>query len=182
MKIAIIGGPGSGKTTTCKLLAQKLIEQGYPAVFEEESARRWIKENQCIPSTLDQKSEIIKWQSVLERNHLGKILILDANIYSNLIYFFMSLDWSDIQDVHRFSDYVNIFMRNTYDYIFFMPNFIWYRKDGERSQPFRSAWDIGWKIKHFLDILDIDYHFIKSITKQGRVNEISKVISKEKGE
>jgi len=176
MKIAILGGPGAGKTTTCIRL-QEILSDKYDISFHEEYARSWIRSH-GMPKTFEDCYIITEQQLAIDKlyNRPGKILLLDCNIFLNLTYLMKRIDWANKEHRKMFLD-ISRRIQNDYEHIFFLPNrFWWYVTDGQRNQRYWDACRIGQDIRKTLDTFNVKYHVVKSVSFDKRIKEILKVI------
>jgi len=122
MKIAFVGVPSSGKTTTARILAKEL-----GGVYVPEVARVLIKTLGRPPKQEDQEF-IMKMQANLEDTMVGRNMVCDVPLYVNNIYY--RLYWGKTKEEQKL---YGLAKRHQYDIVFKLSPLPW-REDGIRYQ------------------------------------------------
>lgn len=88
MKIAIVGGPSAGKTTTATAVVSKLSADGLDAMFVPEFALSWKQFKGRWPENAEDQYEITRGQIELERSleEESRILVCDSSALLNFVY------------------------------------------------------------------------------------------------
>jgi hypothetical protein len=111
----------------------------------------------------------------MEMRHLGNIMILDGSIYQNLVYYLQHVDFANKKDVLLTKNVFSL-LYNDYDFVFWLPNIIPYKKEKKRIQSYWQAVKMGFKIKKMLNLFNINYSIIWQVTRRGRVDKICKYL------
>lgn len=139
MRIAFVGIPSSGKSTTARELAKRLR-----GVYIPEVARILIESLKRKPREEDQDF-IMRFQSTLERTMVGKDMISDVTIYLNHIYY--RLYWGNTPNSKTL---YNIAKKHKYDLIFKLSP-LPYKQDGVRYQTVEEIRRIDQMIDDYQD-------------------------------
>lgn len=184
-KIAIAGGPGSGKTSLSRALTNYLYcNRGLNVQYVSEFARDLINDiisvtGKYVPQISDQ---ILIFEGQIERELLISknvdYFVTDSPVFLPLI--FTRQNIKCYQDGLVYENLYNKFHLQMnhlykYDHIFFINHEKKYLKDGTRIQTEEEAKDIGKKIKGFMDFHDIKYHEVFG-TIDERIVECIKII------
>lgn len=145
MRIGFSGAPGSGKTSTARLLSARLRQQHKNLELVNEYARRYISKYGKIES-ISEQFRIYKKQLDLEDSvNNAEIIITDCPVF---IGFFYSLELRDLnsqKDIlwmnDLFKEMTKINIPQRYDIIFHVPPKIKPVKDGIRAEhQFEDEW------------------------------------------
>lgn len=127
-KIALIGGPGSGKSTTTAEIFVAFKKMGHNVEFVPEWIRRDIAINGPMETVWEQYRTFINHREA-EEHFSPKVeyLVIDSGCLTP--YFYTALYASKnnqrerlaVQDMHE--SFVNILYQRHYDHIFFLPRF-----------------------------------------------------------
>ena len=122
MKIAFIGLPCSGKTTTAIEVSKRL-----KGIFVPETARIVI-EAMKRPPTKDDQEFIMKTQSVLENSMFGDYIVCDIPLFVNNLYYRLYFGRDETE-----KELYEIAKKHKYDLIFYLSP-LEYKNDGVRYQ------------------------------------------------
>ncbi len=192
-KIAIIGGPSSGKTTTALLLCYCLKMMGREVHFLLEYATNYIIRN-GEPKNVSEQGFIFHGQNDEEgyvekydRKKGGGIdyLVCDcatflAGIYCRHYKPKGNYTEEEMQKYHYALKTLDKWARErtleSYDFIFFLPSEIPYKKNNIRWQADKKeAEKVAEQIESYLKIEDRQYHIIKGSPTE-RVEKIIKIL------
>jgi len=134
MKIAFVGIPCSGKTTTARIVANEL-----GATFIPEVARVLIEVKGRSPTQADQ-AFIMRMQSTLEKSMEDRMMVCDVPIFINSLYykyyFGQTEEWRELYQIA---------LQHRYDKIFKLSP-LPYEDDGIRYQTQADLAEIDWMI------------------------------------
>jgi nicotinamide riboside kinase len=158
IKIAICGGPSSGKTTLARALTNKLCMSGFNADYVTEYARAHI--NECRKHGIVGTKDLIDEQLILDGqlewedtvSDDVEYLVTDSPIFITAIYCSWFADWSNYKHRKFYYGYYKriLEMKDRYQHIFFLPSEIEFKADGTRSQDAQAAKQVGERIRAFL--------------------------------
>lgn len=117
-KIAIVGAPGSGKTTLAARLYARLLERGlYSSRLISEYATEWLGQGNDID--IKSQQHITSEQIAREKYNANcnfSPLICDSGVFLGAIYgeYWMENNWARA----RWPDHVRSYLEDTYDTIF----------------------------------------------------------------
>lgn len=157
-KIAILGGPGTGKTTLCKQLDVDYSMAGYISDVCLEFARSYIAWY-GVPTSIFEQFLLYEGQKRREEElkHCDIIFCDNATIL-NYVYGLMSCDFKNPKEVYALMKLFEWAMKDLPSYeIFYIPREFGYDKDGIRYQDEEFAVVVDQKIKNFLDIMNVPY-------------------------
>ncbi len=190
-KICVVGGPSSGKTTSALLLNVKLRMMGYEVYMVTEYATHYIIRNGAPKSVFEQIPIYIG--QVDEEGYIekmgGDFLICDSASFLTCIYARHYPQGPDTikEDIQKY-DYVlktlDKWSRErtlfTYDFVFFLPLEIEFKKDNVRWQNSREeAQKISDEIESYLKIEQCKYYTITG-SLENRVKKMLKILNVEK--
>lgn len=161
-KIAILGGPGTGKTTLCKQLDVDFSMAGYISDVCLEFARSYIAWY-GVPTTIFEQFLLYEGQKRREEE-LGycDIIFCDNATILNYVYGLLSCDFKNPREVYALMKLYEWAMRDLPGYeVFYIPREFDVEKDGIRYQDNDFAVVVDTKIKNFLDIMNVPYTVIK---------------------
>jgi nicotinamide riboside kinase len=182
MKIAIVGGPSSGKTVLAHGLIEALKLRHIPAVFAGEAATKFILT--CgVPQDIADQHTIVRWQREEEENvPENSVVVCDCATFLTYIYALRVKPPSDSASKIRHNFYLKLVHRlwrdsiQSYDYIFFTPLEHGYRQDGVRYQKNEEeAQEIGRQIKGFLQSELIPFYEVSG-TQEERKKKILDIL------
>lgn len=181
IKIAIAGGPGSGKSSLARLLTTELYNiKNINAQLITEFARDYI--NNCVwhegftPSLADQQliyNKQIEREDTIPDN--VQYLISDSPIFIPLIF---SKNLAKLQNYQDRTIYLNLYEDflskhlNRYDFIFFINRQKAFLKDGTRHETEEQADNIGKQIHGFLTFHKVSFIELRCISNTERVKEV----------
>ena len=119
MLVGMIGAPGAGKTTLALGMTLELKKRGYPAIFLEEYATRYIITNDVSEMTVAQQVLIEGMQTHLEYtyNAEDRIVICDSSLWLNHFYMCRLLGQKDYYASNA------EYLKQHYDLLFYvLPN------------------------------------------------------------
>lgn len=175
-KIAILGGPGTGKTTLCKQLDVEYSLAGYISDVCLEFARAYIA-RYGVPDSIFEQFLLYEGQKRRENdlNHCDIIFCDNATIL-NYVYGLMSCDYNNPKEVYAMLKLFEWAMKDLPDYeVFYIPREFAIEKDGIRYQDDDFAAVVDQKIKNFLDIMNAPYKEITGDV-QTRVEKVKQIV------
>lgn len=187
IKIAIAGGPGSGKLSLARQLITELYNhQQRNAQLVTEFARDYInacrhqQDGEFHPSLADQ---LLIYHSQLEREAVipqkAEFLITDSPAFLPIIFASNMCDRSSYQQRTIFLHmYGSFFTRidQSYDLVIMLDREKPFLKDGTRGEDEQQADDLGRQIRAFLDLHGMPYHDVKG-PDEVRVLQVLKFIT-----
>jgi nicotinamide riboside kinase len=177
MKIAILGGPGTGKTTLCKQLDVDYGLAGYFSTICEEFAREYIV-NYGIPTNIFEQFLLYEGQKKREEYlKNSEIIFCDNATILCYVYGVMTCDFKNTKEKYALLKLYEWAMRDLNEYlIFYIPREIDLVDDGVRYQNLEFALEVDNKIINFLDMMNIDYTEVKG-TLQERIDIVKQHIN-----
>lgn len=157
-KIAILGGPGTGKTTLCKQLDVEYSLAGYISDVCLEYARTYIA-RYGIPASIFEQFFFFFCQKRRENElkHCDIIFCDNATIL-NYVYGLLSCDFKNPKEMYALMKLFEWAMKDLPGYeVFYIPREFACEKDGIRYQDDDFAVIVDQKIKNFLDIMNVPY-------------------------
>ena len=175
-KIAILGGPGTGKTTLCKQLDVDYSMAGYVSDVCQEFARSYIA-RYGVPGNIFEQFLLYEGQKRRE-DELAycDIIFCDNATTLNYVYGLMSCDFKNQKEVYALMKLYEWAMNDLPGYeVFYVPREFACEKDGIRYQDEDFAQVVDQKIKNFLDIMNVPYKVITGDI-QSRVDKVKRHI------
>jgi nicotinamide riboside kinase len=88
MKVAIVGGPGTGKTTLCYDVASYLKKRDVVTQLAIEYARRWYAKHGRWPSCIGDQAFILRGQEDMENDYTPTqdVLLTDSSTWLCAVY------------------------------------------------------------------------------------------------
>ncbi|AGL00940.1 AAA family ATPase [Desulfoscipio gibsoniae] len=179
-KIAILGGPGTGKTTLCKQLDVEYSLAGYISDVCLEYARTYIA-RYGTPFTIFEQFLLYEGQKRRENElrHCDIIFCDNATIL-NYVYGLMNCDFKSDKETYALIKLFEWAMKDLPGYdVFYIPREFAFEKDGIRYQDDEYAVVVDQKIKNFLDIMNVPYVEITGDL-PTRVEKMKQIIGFEK--
>lgn len=161
-KIAILGGPSTGKTTLCKQLDVDYSLAGYISSVCLEFARSYIA-RYGVPESVYEQFLLYEGQKRQEKE-LGycDIIFCDNATILNYVYGLISCDHKNDKEIYALMKLFEWAMKDLPGYeVFYIPREFAMCKDGIRYQDEAYALDVDEKIKNFLDIMNVPYHIVR---------------------
>jgi len=157
-KIAILGGPGTGKTTLCKQLDVDYSLAGYVSSVCLEFARSYIAEY-GVPVSIFEQFLLYEGQKRREKElDYCDIIFCDNATILNYVYGLMAANLKDVKEVYALMKLYEWAMKDLPGYeVFYIPREFAMNKDGIRYQDEEFAHEVDTKIKNFLDIMNVPY-------------------------
>lgn len=158
LKVAIIGGPGTGKTTLIKQLDVHYSLAGYTTDLALEFARTYIV-RYGVPNSIFEQFLMYEGQKQRENElkHCDIIFCDNATIL-NYVYGLMSCDFKNPKETYALMKLYEWAMKDLPSYeIFYIPREFPLEQDGVRYQDDAFARELDEKIKNFLDIMNVPY-------------------------
>ena len=177
IKVAVLGGPGTGKTTLCKQLDVDYGLAGYLSTICEEFAREYII-NYGVPTSIFEQFLLYEGQKKRESYLLNNdIIFCDNATILNYVYGVMVCDFSNPKEKYALLKLYEWAMRDLNEYmIFYIPREIELIDDGVRYQNLDFAIEVDKKIQNFLAIMSIPYTIVQG-TLQERINTVKSAIN-----
>ncbi|MBO8129584.1 MAG: ATP-binding protein [Peptococcaceae bacterium] len=179
-KIAILGGPGTGKTTLCKQLDVDYSMAGYVTGLALEYARTYIV-RYGVPTSIFEQFLLYEGQKRIEEDlkHCDLIFCDNATIL-NYVYGLQCCDFCNPKETHALTLLFQWAMKDLMDYqIFYIPREFDLTEDGIRYQDEENAIKLDQKIKALLDLMNVPYTIVSGDL-PTRVQKIKDVIGFEK--
>ncbi len=176
-KIAIIGGPGTGKTTLVKQLDVDYSLAGYNSDVCLEFARTYIV-NYGVPTNIFEQFLLYEGQKQREAEFRHcEILFCDNATILNYVYGLISCDYNNPKEVYSLMKLFEWAMKDLpgYQKIFYVPREFSLTSDGVRYQNEEFAVMLDKKIRNFLDIMNVPYTVVQGNMKT-RVDKVKEII------
>ena len=158
LKVAILGGPGTGKTTLCKQLDVDFSLAGYVSDVCLEFARSYIAWY-GIPNSIFEQFLLYEGQKRREQElTYCDIIFCDNATILNYVYGLLACDFKNPKEMYALMKLNEWAMKDLPCYeIFYIPREFAMEKDGIRYQDADFALIVDQKIKNFLDIMNVPY-------------------------
>jgi len=177
-RIALIGGPGTGKSTLAARLYSELKELGKNTELVQEYAREHLNRHGITTDVLNQymfyerqrdKEDIIPEQV--------EYIITDSPTILSYIY---ALLYANIKNVNHQELLIDMYSKiirdglNRYSHIYYLAPTREYKLDGTRTQTEKESNSIGNNIQKFLDMHKIKYKTLNMSATHDRTVQIIK--------
>jgi nicotinamide riboside kinase len=158
MKLAIVGGPGTGKTTLCYDVASYLKHRNGVAQLAIEYARRWKAKHGRWPNCIGDQAFIMRGQEDMENDYTPTqdILITDSSTWLCAVY--ASRYTQDRSDMYHLMDLTEKALKlyPSYDYTFVAPRvFKLQSEPGRQQSDEAAARDIDERIRGFISLFNL---------------------------
>lgn len=181
-KIAIVGSPHSGKSMLSQQVNLNLKILGYSSIYIEEYAVDYIAK--CgAPKIFEHQMVIYEEQLKKECkfNGLKDFIVCDSASWTSYIYgrslVGPKLTQNDIVAINQLHNKIieNI---DFWDYTFYLPIIKDYKFDGIRYQDKKESEQIGNRIKSWLEIENIPFYDLSSVSLDNRLQYVIEKITK----
>lgn len=174
IKIGIIGGPGTGKSTLARQLVQELSKNAI-AEYVPEYASRYIKEY-GIPSELWEQVRIFNKQVEWESRIPNKVeyYVSDCPVILPFVYAIPYYNPKVPKSRLQFCDVFKMITKESirYDFLFYLPPELTPKDDGTRYHLDKDSQEgVDRKIVGALEVLNVSYITIKRVDLSARVQE-----------
>ena len=167
MRIAVVGAHGTGKTTLCKAIAEKLHFNFIPDVVPDAFRLNFTINENTPPET---QFWILSKQLELERN-TPESWIIEKSLWDNIIYGSFSIKDKEVLSV--IEKIVNSNVK--YDIVFYLPVEFPIPDDGLRSMDAGFQKTIDRSLLEYLNINQIEYKTLTGSV-ENRVDQALKII------
>ena len=182
-RIALLGGPSTGKSTLAARLFSELKDRGIQTELVQEYAREHI-------NRLGKVNNILTQYLFYEKQRQKEDIIPETIEYiitdsPTILCYIYAVYYAIIGDVDHQELLVDMYSKtirdglNRYHKIYFLESNRPYVKDGTRTQTKEESKEIGENIRKFLDLHKIPYKSIQSPETDLRVELIIKDILKD---
>ena len=174
IKVAILGGPGTGKTTLCKQLDVDYGLAGYFSSVCEEFAREYIV-NYGVPSNIFEQFLLYEGQKKREAYLKNSdIIFCDNATILCYVYGVLTCDFNNPKEKYALLKLFEWAMRDLNEYeVFYIPREIQLVDDGVRYQNLEFALQVDEKIKNFFGMMNVEFTETKG-TLQERLDIVKK--------
>lgn len=180
IRIALLGAPGTGKSTLAAYTYAMLKDEGFEGDLVQEYIREHINKHKKVPS--------ITFQSIVYERQLEKEKILpkeldffvtDSPHSLSYIYASMYIDYNDVDQRELLTDLYSKFLKNSrtaYDLVYVLDhNYKPNMEDGVRYQTTKEMDTLKKFIPTFLDMHQVEYKLLgKGLSTKKRAKKIVK--------
>ena len=177
IRIGLMGGPGSGKSTQCAHFFSKLKEQSIPIEQVQEWVREAINKGKLPPDNPWVQFWIYREQKDKEDYIPTEIKFMVTDSPTILSYVYALLYAKRPTDNFLIIKMYEYFLLdlNRYDYIFICKREKEYMKDGTRKQNKEEAVELDILVQTILDMHKVSYTILKGTTEE-RTNKMKEII------
>lgn len=161
-KIAILGGPGTGKTTLCKQLDVDYSMAGYKTGLCLEYVRTYIA-RYGVPTSIFEQFLLYEGQKRREEDlRYCDLIFCDNATILCYVYGLLSCDLNSPKEIHALTQLYSWAMKDLSGYeIFFIPREFELEQDGIRYQDEDAATSIDRRIQALLDLMHVPYTIVR---------------------
>lgn len=184
IKIALLGAPGTGKSTVAAYVYALLKDEGLDGDLVQEYIREHINRHKKVPSITFQN---IVYERQLEKENILPegldFFVTDSPHILSYIYAAMYINYDDIDQVELLGDLYLKFLRESrkaYDLVYVLEhNHRPKMDDGVRYQTKDEMRVLKKGIPHFLDLHKVNYRVMdKGLSSKNRAKQIVKDVKK----
>lgn len=178
IKIAIVGGPGAGKTTIasgvffelkkCGFNVGKAMEYAYTYVSRYGPPTHWSAQGEIFRGQKRREEDLKHCDFIvcdaatfLTISYMRLLMPHKGDFRGNINSYHMELKRYLRDEKKLFGDIQEVVAGKEYDYVFFLPITAPMKQDGVRWQKDpKEAEDISRSIKGFIDFMGIEHHVV----------------------
>lgn len=154
MRIALIGGPGSGKSTTAAKVFAQCKSEGITAELVQEFVRDQLNRGWVMKSAADQLRILVEQRSKEDiiPNTID-VIVTDSPVFLSYYYGLLSCPLADISDIETLTYLYKEFLKDLtrYDKVYSIRRTKEYVPDGTRTQTADESDEIGLNLEMLLE-------------------------------